>query len=55
MANINLDDPEAMAKVQEFANLAERCSPGRILGNHAQDQGPHLFAHTLSASHTSGS
>jgi hypothetical protein len=27
-----------------------RCSPGRILGNHTEDQGPDLFADTLPSS-----
>ena len=34
MATINLDDPEAMAKVQEFANLAERGLKQNLAARH---------------------
>jgi hypothetical protein len=39
---------------EQFAVNA-RCSPGRILGNHAKDQGTNLFADTLPPSHLSDS
>jgi hypothetical protein len=32
-----------------------RCSPGRILGNHTEDQGPDLFADTLPSSYLADS
>src|SRR5882762_5165579 len=39
-------------ELEQFAVNA-RCSPGRILGNHTEDQGANLFADTLPSSHSS--
>ena len=45
---------EDEAQLEQLAVNAWR-SPGWILSRHAEDEGPNLLAHTLSASHTSGS
>jgi hypothetical protein len=45
---------EIESQLQQLAVNA-RCSPGRILGNHAEDQGANLFADTLTPSYLSGS
>src|SRR6202035_6104649 len=42
------------AQLEQFAVNA-RCSPGRILGNHTEDQGPDLFADTLPPSYLADS
>jgi len=39
---------------EQFAVNA-RCSPGRILGNHTEDQGANLFADTLASSYSPAS
>ena len=41
-------------QLEQFAMNA-RCSPGRILGNHTEDQGASLFADTLPPSYSSES
>src|SRR6266699_1693002 len=41
-------------QLEQFA-LNTRCSPGRILGHHTEDQGANLFADTLPSSHSSES
>jgi hypothetical protein len=45
---------EVEAQLEQLAVNARR-SPGWILSSHAEDQGPNLFAHTLSASPLSSS
>ncbi len=40
---------EIESHLEQFA-VNTRCSPGRILGNHAEDQGANLFADTLPSS-----
>jgi len=45
---------KAEAQLEQFA-MDAWCSPGGILGSHAEDQGANLFANTLSASRASGS
>jgi hypothetical protein len=39
-------------QLEQFAVNA-RCSPGRILGNHTEDQGANLFADTLPSTYVS--
>src|SRR5260370_20564346 len=45
---------EIETQLEQFAVNA-RCSPGRILGNHPEDQGPDLFADTLPSSYLADS
>src|ERR1022692_2016732 len=45
---------EIEADLEQFAVNARR-SPGRVLGNHAKNQGSNRFAHRLSTSHSPGS
>jgi hypothetical protein len=45
---------EIETQLEQFAVNARR-SPGRILGNHTEDQGPNLFADTLPSSYLSDS
>src|SRR5260370_1875903 len=54
-------DPPRDAPFREIETQLEqlavnaRCSPGRILGNHPEDQGPDLFADTLPSSYLADS
>src|SRR5260370_27204770 len=54
-------DPPRDAPFREIKTQLEqlavntRCSPGRILGNHPEDQGPDLFADTLPSSYLADS
>ena len=45
---------EIETQLEQFAVNARR-SPGRILGNHTEDQGANLFADTLTSSDLCGS
>ena len=45
---------EIETQLEQFAVNARR-SPGRVLGNHAKDQGANLFADTLPPSYSSES
>jgi hypothetical protein len=45
---------EIEPQLEQFTMNARR-SPGRILGNHTEDQGANLFADALTSSHLSGS
>src|SRR6476660_2346618 len=45
---------EIETQLEQFAVNA-RCSPGRILGNHTEDQGANLFADTLPSSYLADS
>jgi hypothetical protein len=45
---------EIEPQLEQFTMNA-RCSPGRILGNHTEDQGANLFADTLTSAQLSGS